>query len=460
MRFLLFMIMGFGLMAASVRAQVQKHQVVDQIVAVVGEEIVLRSYLEIQAQEMSAMLQRFDPKTRDCEVLRDNIRQKMMLGKAAEDSIEVSEDQVNATVDRRMEYFIQRFGSERRLEKFADQSIGEIREEMRPLIRDQLLIQQVEQKILGEVHTSPAEVRAYFKSVPKDSLPLLNTQVQVRQVLRYPKPTEEARQAAIQRLRNLRTRILQGESFETLAILYSADDGSAARGGEVGYQSRANLAPEYAAAAFKLDRDSLSDVVETKFGMHLIQLLDRRGESVNTRHILIKPELNALSRKNARELLDSVRSLILYDTLSFHEAARIYSEDEQSKNNGGLITSPESNSTTIEVDNLDAALFLTIDTMEVGNITPPVPSKSEDGRTTYRIVRLEKRIEPHRANLRQDYPLLKRAAEQARKQEHLNRWMADRSGKIYLQIQPAYHRCRNLQTLIRAQRASTELGQR
>ena len=441
--------MAFGLMH-SAHAQLREGQVVDEIVAVVGSRIVLHSDLKVQARELASQLRQLDPKARGCELLRNNIKNKMMLAKAAQDSLTVSEDQINGELDRRIQYFVQQFGSERRLEKFYEKSITEIRDEMRPLIEDQLLTQQVEQGIFDDLHISPSDVRAYYRSVPRDSLPLLNTQVQLRQILRYPKPTQEARQAAIDRLKSLRQRISEGGNFETLAILYSEDEGSAARGGEIGYQARSSLAPEYAAAAFKLDQDSLSDVVQTKFGFHLIQLLARRGESVNTRHILIKPELDAMARQNSRGVLDSVRNLILQDTLTFEEAARTFSEDKESRNNGGLVTSQKRNSTTIEVDDLDPALFLTIDSMEVGQISTPVPTKTQDGRTAYRIVRLEKRIEPHRANLKQDYPLLKRAAQNARKEKIIDEWMREQAQRFYLKIDSPYQSCPVISDLLKA----------
>jgi peptidyl-prolyl cis-trans isomerase SurA len=269
----------------------------------------------------------------------------------------------------------------------------------------------------------------------------------LRQIVQYPKPTEAAKETARRRLQSLRERILEGESFSTLAILYSEDEGSASRGGEIGFENRNNLAPAYANTAFKLEVDSVSEVVETKFGLHIIQLLERRGERVNTRHILIKPELDGEARIAVKHKLDSIRNLIRQGKIAFSQAAFRFSEDDETRNNGGLMTTARDNSTKLPADELKAGLYFAVDTMKEGQISPPMPMQGRDGRTAYRLVKLEKRFPPHKASLKLDYPELKRKAEQEQRQAYLDEWMQKQLKQTYLKVMPPYHRCPSLQGL-------------
>lgn len=417
-----------------------KEKVLDRVIAVVGKNVVLHSDLEAQYNQY---LNTGLPVTDDtrCLIIQDLLYQKLLLNQAQIDSLEISDQQVEAEMDRRLRYFIQQIGSERALEEYYKKSIIEIKEEFRGLIKEQLQIQQMQGQISSGLSVTPREVKEYYNSIPKDSLPFIDSEVEVAHLVIYAALSEAAKKKAKDKINGLRERILNGEDFATLAILYSEDPGSASKGGELGYMGRAELVPEFAAVAFKLKNDQVSKIVETKFGYHIMQLIQRKGEKVNVRHILVRPKFDGTGMEEAQHKIDSARNLIAIDSLSFEEAAQKFSEDEATANSGGNMISFQTGETRMTVDELNKELFFVIDKMKVGEISKPIAYESLDGKNGLRIVLLKMRTEPHRANLNDDYQRLSQVALQIKQQKAMDEWVTDKIRTTFIEVKDGFEEC-------------------
>lgn len=418
----------------------QENQMLDKIIAVVGDEIVLYSDLQQQYNQYLAQGYEVSDHTR-CLIMEDLLYQAMLIYQAKIDSVQVSDQQVNDELDRRIRFFVSQLGSERQLEEYYKKTIAEIKTEFRELIRQQLIAQTMQGKITEGIKISPTEVKRFYESMPEDSIPLLNATVEVAHIVRYAPVTEEAKNYAKEKILTLKKRIENGENFATLAVLYSEDIQSARKGGELGYVTKAELVPEFARAAFKLkNTKEVSDIVETEYGYHIIQLIDKQGNRINVRHILIKPQQDMSAALKAREKLEEIRRL-LSDTFSFSRAAQLYSEDVSTKNNGGNIINPYTGNTVFEMDQIDPALFFVIDKMKAGEVSPPVPYKSPEGKEGYRIIYLKSRTEAHRANLEEDFEYLKEMALTDKKNKKINEWITEKINETYLYIEPEWRQC-------------------
>lgn len=421
-------------------SKAQDKQVLDKIIAIVGDEIVLWSDLQEQYQQYLAQGFEVYDNTK-CLLLEDLLYQAMLVYQAKLDSVNVSEDQVNDELDRRIRFFVSQLGSEKQLEEYYKKTIKEIKDEFRELIRQQLLSQTMQAKITENIKISPFEVKQFYESLPKDSIPLINARVEVAHIVIYTPVSQEAKEYAIEKLKEIKSRVEKGEKFSTLALLYSQDPGSAKKGGELGWVNKADLVPEFAAATFKLKNPGdMSGIVETEFGYHLIQLIDKQGDKVNVRHILIKPVTDSKSSQLAKMKLDSIRNAIL-DTLSFEKAARLFSEDTKTKNNGGNLINPYTGTTWFDMDQLDPGVFFVIDKMKAGEISQPVPYKSPDGKEGYRIIYLKSRTEPHRANLQEDFEYLKELALNDKKNRKINQWLEEKIKETFVRIEPEWKSC-------------------
>jgi peptidyl-prolyl cis-trans isomerase SurA len=332
------------------------------------------------------------------------------------DSLEVNEVQVEAELDRRLGTFIQQFGSQEKLEQYYGKTLTEIKDELRDVVGEQMLAQQVQQSIVADVTVTPSEIRSFYRSIPKDSLPLIKTEYKIAEIVKMPPVNIEEKLRVKEQLLDLRKRILKGESFSTLAVLYSQDPGSASKGGELGFYGRGQLYHEFKAVAYKLKEGEISNVVETEAGYHIIQLIERKGDYVNVRHILLIPKVSPSDLLKARTLLDSVAQLIRADSITFERAVELYSDGED-KNSGGLLINPYTGSTTFEAEQLEPQVSFVIEKMEVGDISNPVPMKTEKQKDAYRIIKLLEKTQPHRANLKTDYPRIQEWA------------LADKKGK-------------------------------
>ncbi|MBR5603299.1 MAG: peptidylprolyl isomerase [Bacteroidales bacterium] len=424
-----------------VPSKAQEPQVIDRVVAVVGQNIILQS--DIEAQYMQFRLQggiKGSASSIRCEILEDLMFQKLMLNQAEMDSITVTDEQVDAEVDRLVRYFMAQLGSQENLEKYYKKSMSEIKEELRRMRKDQMLVEQVQQAILANVEVTPAEVRKCYNDIPKDSVPMVNSKYEIAHLVKRPPITLDQKLEVKDRLYKMRKRILDGERFSTLALLYSEDPGSAKKGGELGFHGRGEFAPEFEAAAFNLRDGEISEVVETEFGFHIIQMIERRGDFINVRHILLTVKVSPESLQQAYDELDSIAGLIKNDSITFDEAVRKFS-DEKDRISGGILVNPSTGSTLFDAAELDQQVSVTINRMKVGEISAPVPMKTSDNKDAYRLLYLKKITAPHKANLNDDYTLIRDWAMQQKREEIINKWIANKSQKAYIRVIDDFREC-------------------
>lgn len=412
----------------------QETQVIDQVVAVVGKNIVMLS--DIENQYVQYNLQggfQGSPNDMRCAIFEELMFQKLMLNQAELDSIEVSDDQVESELERRLKYFIAQIGSQERLEEYYGKSIKEIKDELRRLVHDGMITEQVQEEIVKNVSVAPVEVRRFFNSLPADSIPTIETEYEISQIVKNPPISIEEKLKVKERMIEFRKRILKGENFSTLAILYSEDAVSAKKGGEIGFYGRGELAPEYEAAAFNLKEGEISDVIETKFGFHIIQLIERRGDYVNTRHILLSPRVPVESLEKAYNTLDSLAQLIRDDSITFEAAARRFSDDK-TKTSGGMMINPNTGSPAFEASAVDRQLMFVVNRLQVGEVSTPLPFKDADGKDAYRLIVIKKKTEAHKANLDDDYARIQEWALGDKKNKVIEEWIANKSKRAYVKI--------------------------
>jgi len=347
---------------------------------------------------------------------------------------------VEGEMDRRMRYFISQAGSPERLEEHFQKSLLEIKAELRDVIKEQMLVEQEQQKITKDVVITPSEVKAYFRKIPKDSIPLINAELEIGFILKQPLIGEEEKQIVKTRLKGFRDRIAKGDDFSTLAVLYSEDPGSSKQGGELGMFKRGDMRPEFEAAAFKLKPNEVSDIVETEDGFHIIQMVERRGEYINVRHILLQPQVSLVNLNRAKISMDSITDLIKSKKLTFEKAVLIYSDDPN-KNNGGLMINTASGNTRFEASQLDPKVFFIIDKLKVGDISASLLLKTERGKQEYRIYFLKSRSNPHKANLEEDYARIQQMALEKKKMDSVDDWIMKKTGSTYISIKDDYKNC-------------------
>ena len=415
-------------------------QSIDKIIAIVGDKAILLSEVESQAMQMEQQATVKDSNLR-CNVLEDIIIQKLLLNQAEKDSVVVSDAQVDGELSKKIRYFVGQIGSIEKLEAYLGKSIVQIKDDFRERIRDQLVVQQMQGKIAGDVKVSPAEVRAYFETIPADSIPFIESEIQVAQILKKPPINQAERERVRKELQDIRQKIVDGRSFASMAAFYSEDVVSAAKGGELGFVGRGDLVPEFEATAFALKGKDISDIIETMYGFHIIQLIERRGETINVRHILISPKASANDLEFARIKLDSISEVIRLGRMSFEDAALKFSDDADTKNNGGLLINPGSGSTWFEVSQMDQSLFFVVDKMKIGELSDPVPVRIGEKKESYRIVSLKARTEPHRANLKQDYQRILLAAENEKKEKLVRDWIERKRQSFFIKIDPEFSDC-------------------
>jgi peptidyl-prolyl cis-trans isomerase SurA len=425
-------------------AQVQAQTLLDKIVARVGGEVLLFSDVEENISLMASRNPNLPPDAA-CYLMEQLLVQKLLLNQAKLDSLDVSEEEVDAQFNARFEQILGMMNNDpKQFEEYYGQSIPEVRERYREDMKNQMLAERMQQKIIGDVTVTPSEVKRFFAAIPQDSLPYFNSEVEIGEIVIVPKANATSVAEARQKAEEYRQRIVEGgEKFEALASKYSDDKGSARMGGDLGWQKRGALVPEFEAAAYNLDDNGISGVVETEFGFHLIQLLERRGNRIHTRHILIKPEITAGDLEATHNRLDSVRQLVANDSITFEYAVRKFSSDKtQSYNNGGLMLNPKTGNTFFEVGDLDPEVYFTIDTLGVGGISAPVEfSAPQTGETTYKAILLKSRTEPHKANLSEDYSRIKEAALNEKKNSAVEKWVQKTVAKTHIEIDPNTYNC-------------------
>ena len=409
----------------------------DGVVAVVGNEIILQSDVSI----MKETLKREGQDRSECEVLNELILEKLLVHHAAIDSVVVDDAEIDDNISRRLEQLIAQIGSERRLTEYYKKSVVEIKEEMRPLMRNQLTAQRMQSTITENVKVTPVEVENVIKGLPLDSLPLIGTEVELAQIIINPKVSAKSEQEAIERLDQLRTRILNGSSFATMAILYSEDPGSNRNGGEYKGIKRGQFVTEFDAVSYNLEVGEISKPFKTEFGYHIVQLQAKRGEELDLRHILVKPKLEQKDLDIAQGRLDSIRTAIKAGTLSFESAAERFSEDEETKLNGGIMLNPNTMDVTFNLDQLDRGIFYAIQNLEVNDLSEASLVRDPQGKEYFRLIHLRNKIDPHRANLKQDLALLKQYVENQRRQQTMDAWVARKKAETALKVNGSYADC-------------------
>jgi len=413
---------------------------IDKIVAVVGDKAILFSDVEAQALQMQAQAGISDSMVR-CNVLEDIIIQKLLLNQAEKDSVTVSDDQVDAELNKKIRYFVNQIGSVEKLEAYLGKSIIKIKDDFKERIRDQLVVQQMQSKIAGDLKVTPAEVKTYFDNIPVDSLPLIESEIQVAQILKKPPVNEEEKLRVKRELSDIKRKISDGRSFASMAAFYSEDPGSAVKGGDLGFVGRGEMVPEFEAAAFALKGKEISEIIETMYGFHIIQLIERRGETINVKHILMSPKPSLTDLDKARIKLDSIAALIQNGNISFEDAAAKYSDDADTKFNGGLLLNPATGSTWFEVSQMDQNIFFVVDKQKVNEMSDPVAVRVGEKKEAYRLVSLKARTNPHRANLKDDYQKIQQAAEAEKKDKQVRNWINRKRQSFYIKIDKEFSDC-------------------
>ncbi len=424
----------------NVKAQDEvKGVVADEIIARVDDYIVLRSELESTYLEILSRGERISGNTK-CAVLKDLVTNKLLAAKAEIDSVIVEDGQVDQELNSRMALIINQIGSEEEIERYYNKTIAEFKKELFDDIKEQLVVRKMRQEILTEIEVSPEEVKDFYNSIPRDSLPYFSTQVKVSQIVKVPEIGQQQKDKTKEALLKIRERIKAGESFEILATLYSQDPGSAQNGGNLGFVGRGAFQPEFEAEVFKLKPGEVSMPVETEFGYHLIQLIERRGNLFNSRHILLQPEFSEDDTQMTIDFLDSLKDVAYSDSVTFEELAREHSDDKFTSSFGGYFTDAMG-SENVLVEELDPVVFFTIDTMDVGQISVPFESRTDDGKLAYKLIFYKEKIPPHLGNLEADYQRFRNYSLNRKQSIELDIWFEDAKGEVFINIDPEYNLC-------------------
>ena len=425
--------------------KIVEKSIVDEVIWVVGDEAILKSDVEearLQAEQEGTRWNG-DP---DCVIPEQIAVQKLFLHQAAIDSIEVTESEIMQEVEAQINYWTQMVGSKEKLEEYKKQSIAQMRNELHDTMRDRKMAEEMRKELVKDIAVTPAEVRRFFKDLPEDSIPYVPTEVEVQIITQTPKIEQEEINRVKDQLREFTDRVTKGETqFSTLARLYSEDPGSARQGGELGYTGRGTLDPAFANVAFNLtDPQKVSKIVESEFGFHIIQLIDKRGDKINCRHILIKPQVSDSSITKSLARLDSIRTDILNDKFTFDEGASYISDDKDTRANKGLMANVKDMSRTsrFKMDELPPEVARAIDTRKIGGISAPFQMINARGKTMCAIAKLKNRVEGHKATITEDFQVMKAVVENKRRMEKLHQWVCDKIKATYVRINDRYRDCK------------------
>jgi peptidyl-prolyl cis-trans isomerase SurA len=426
------------------KAQDDPGFLVDKIIAKVDNYIVLKSELEGTYQNYLA---EGNPPSQEakCGLLNRLIVNKLMVAKAEIDSVVVTDDQVDQNTARRMQLILQSSGnSPEELERAYGKTMDEIRLELRDQIREQMLGSEMTQLITKDISVTPSEVRRFFNKIPEDSLPFYSSDVEVAQIVRIAKVSEKQKEEVKQKLRDIRERILKGENFNELARQFSEDPSAQMNGGEMGFVGRGAMVPSFEANAFKLRKGEISQPFESPFGFHIMQLIDRRGNEYNSRHILIAAEPSEEDINRTEKFMDSLRLKIVTDSIDFQRAAKEYSDDQETKGQGGFFTDADGG-TKISIKEIDPVVYFTIDTMKAGGVSRAIRYRTDDGKDAVRILYFKTKLPPHQASLKEDWHRIQAAALAEKKDNALEKWFNKAKKDVFINIDPEYNSCHLLE---------------
>ncbi|BDD11020.1 peptidylprolyl isomerase [Fulvitalea axinellae] len=433
------LMVGTGLFGTA-KAQLSSDVVADRIVAKVDSRIILQSDLERAYLNYLQQSSGYGNLTK-CNILEKLIIDKVMVSKAEIDSILVSEEEVNLDLDNRLQMMVQQIGSEEAIEQYYGKTLDDFREELYDPIYEDKVKQKMQKEIVGAIKVTPAEIQVFYDKIPRDSLPMYSTEVEVAQIVKKPILNETEKDRVEQLLFDLRKRIQSGEAkFEDLARLHSIDPGSAANGGDLGWVKRGVFVPEFEAVAMTMKENEISDPVESDFGFHLIQLLERRGNEFHARHILVKPKFVESDFEAAEKELDSLRTLIVADSMKFENVAKDVSEDKRTAGSGGYMTNG-TDGTLISVEQVDPEIFFTLDTMKVGSVTKPLRFKMADGTDAVRLLYFKRRVDPHVANMQDDYQKLSEVTLNSKINDAMHQWFLKAKEDVFIEVNPDYRDC-------------------
>lgn len=414
---------------------------IDRVAAVVGREMVLESDLMARVEQARSNNITIDKKF-VCGELEDLLYEGLLIEQARLDSVTVDEAQVTAEIDRRIRYFSAQIGGDKKLEEFYGKSIAEIKSEFRDQVHDQLLVQNMQQKVTTDIRITPRDVQRFYQRIPADSIPFINSEVEWAQILMVPEPTTDEERRVRRKIEEYREAIQNGtKDFCTVAILYSEDPGSAKDCGELGLVPTGTMVPEFDAVALSLKEGEISQVFRTTYGYHFMQLIERRGEQYNARHVLMRPQVGSSDLQMARTRLDTLLISIREGRIPFGTAAAEYSDDEESRSMNGVMIEPNSNSTRWDIGALEQQTFFVLDKMQPGDISDPQLIVMPDGTKAYRSVKLMVRTDPHRANLKDDYRLIQQAAEGKLRSEAVDKWVQDHLEGTYVRLAEDHADC-------------------
>lgn len=437
--------LAITLCALTAKAQ-SGSNVIDEVIWVVGDEAIYKSDVENARIDAQLQGQRFenDPY---CYIPENLAIQKLFIHQAAADSIEVTDSEVLQRVDATIERYIQVFGSREKLEEYVEKPLAQFREQQYDIIKNQLMVSKVQQSLVENIKVSPAQVRNYFKNVPEDSVPFIPTAYEVQIMTRSPKITQEEIDRVKSELRNYTERVNSGSAnFSTLAVMYSEDKMSAVQGGELGYMGRGDLVPEFANAAFNLtDTKTISKIVESEYGFHIIQLIDKRGDKVNVRHILLTPKATDDAINDCVHFLDSVSDEIRRGEYTFEDCVQWLSDDKDTRNNYGnmMYKDPETWETTakIQMVNLPTEVARKVSNMQIGELSAPFIMKNKQGKEVVAVVKLKNRINGHRATMKDDYQALRSVLVDKLSTEKIEKWIKEKQQSTYIHINDGWQNC-------------------
>lgn len=436
---------------------VNAQQSADKIIAVVGRDIILQSELDQMVQQARQQNPNFTDANR-CDILEDIIRAKMLEIQAERDSVIVSDDDVEGTLENRIRYFIQMYGSKEKLEQMSGKTVYQLKDEYRESIKKQMVAEKMRNQILENTKVTPAEVDRFYKKIPVDSLPFFPSTVEVGQIVVDPPVSQEMNDYAKTTLEGYRKNILDeyrkdtnsgNKAFEYHVATRSEDPGSKDNGGRYdGITRNGAWAPEFVAATFRLQNGEISPVFKTKFGYHIVQMIQRKGDEADVRHILIKPQVTSADFEKAMKKLDSIRTLLVNKKITFPEAVGKYSTDEAAKRTGGMIADPQTGNTELDMTKLDPGMVILLDSLKQGDFSAPHIFVTDAREKSCRIVYLRSRTAPHKVNMKDDYSKLQELALYQKKNDKMNQWIIDKLNTFYLKVAPEYQDCKNIRSWI------------
>lgn len=442
MKKLFITLIGLLLFAPAVIAQNQPvktgKKLIDQIVAVVATRPILESDL-IDPENPDA-IRNASKKTR-CMILEGLVLQKMLINKAELDTLPVQEADIDQEIERRLGYMLRQLGSQEKLEQYYRKSLADFKADMRVPIKETLMAEEAKKKVVENIKITPSEVKEYYNSFQKDSLPKIGTTYEIAHIVIEPAVNPDELTEARNKIKQLRDRVLKGETFAVLARIYSDDPGSAAKGGELGLFNRGSMAPEFEAAAFSLKKKGdISEIIKTTYGYHVIQLIEKKGEFVNARHILITPKVSPVELDKAARRLDSVSNLIRKDSIKFEAAAKKFSTDKTFIN-GGTMINPQTLNTKFTEAELDPTMVDILSKLKVGEVSRPIPMDTDERRKAFHIITIKTKSSPHVANLNTDYDVFQNMGLAKKKNDALDKWAREKVKITYIKVTDSYKDC-------------------